>query len=383
MFLTFCQSPRWLILTGRANEAMNVLAALDNAQPDDAIVYKEFLAIKDAVLQVGASGGFRSVFTNTEARHFHRTLLACATQWFQQFSGFNLVAQYLALMLVQQMHYNGWLARLLAGCIGGAVVIASLVPVVGIDRFWGRRSLMMFGASGMCVSMVVLTITRYINTTPTNIVSTVFLFIFQAFFVIGWQGMAWLYSAEIVPLEVRGPANALSSGANWLANFTVVLIAPLALNNIGYRTYIIFAATNAFILPAVYFFFPETAFRTLEEVDVFFFAAAHTPSGSPYLSVVTKSHEAPLWYGRDGQNDFDYERSEWHRQRMLGGRGSDEMPSDSSDLRSPDSSGATSDEKEKVAAAGMLMGYDRQGVPRTTAEERKKRSNRSSFPPQT
>lgn len=347
------QSPRWLILNGKAEEALTVLAALDDANPDDAIVFKEFLAIKDAVIAAGATGGFGDVFTNKSTRHFHRTVLACLVQTFQQISGVNLIGQFLALLLLQQTHYAPYLARLLSACIATATIIPSLVPVVGIDRFWGRRSLMMFGATGMMVAMIILTIMRYLDTGSSNVVTAVFFFVFQAFFVIGWQGMAWLYSAEIVPLRIRAPANALSTGCNWIVNFLVVLITPIAFHNIGYRTYIIFAVCNAFIIPCVYFLFPETAFRTLEEVDVFFYAASKEKS--PYFAVLKKSHEAPLWYGRDGQADFDYEHSDWH-QRAMAQRSSDEASS--SDYRSPGSSG-DSDEKKNSSngsANGLLNG---------------------------
>ena len=34
--------------------------------------------------------------------------------------------------------------------------------------------------------------------------------------------MTWLYPAEIVPLRIRAPANALSTSGNWIWNFMVV-----------------------------------------------------------------------------------------------------------------------------------------------------------------
>ena len=135
---------------------------------------------------------------------------------FQQATGVNLVTQYLAIMFMQQYGYAGWAARLIAACAGTEYFLASIVPVIGIDRFWGRRSLMMFGASGMSISMIILTIMLYLNNTAGNIVSTVFLFVYCTFFAIGWQGMAWLYQVEVVPLRIRGPANAISTASNWL-----------------------------------------------------------------------------------------------------------------------------------------------------------------------
>lgn len=44
-----------------------------------------------------------------------------------------------------------------------------------------------------------------------------------------------------VPLRIRAPANALATSSNWIFNFMVVMITPVAFENIGYKTYIIFA----------------------------------------------------------------------------------------------------------------------------------------------
>ncbi|KAK5018839.1 sugar porter family MFS transporter [Cryomyces antarcticus] len=307
------ESPRWLILTGREDGALNVLGALSDLPSDDPEIYNEFMQIKDAVLEL-ARGSFTDLFTMNEYRYLHRMILAYVVQIFQQISGINLVTQYLALIFLQQTNYSDWLARLLTACAGTEFFLASFIAVVGTDRFWGRRSLMLFGATGMSLSAVMLTVMLYLNTTAAHIVATVFFFVFITFFAIGWQGMAWLYQVEIVPLRIRGPANALSTSANWLFNFVVVLIAPVAFNNIGYRTYIILAATNAFIVPVVYFFYPETAYRSLEEVDVLFAAAADTKS--PWLEVVRIARDEPLWYGRDGEAYFDYEKSDWHQRLM-------------------------------------------------------------------
>lgn len=86
--------------------------------------------------------------------------------------------------------------------------------------------------------------------------------------------------AEIVGLEIRAPANALSTSSNWIFNFVVVMVTGPSFNNISWGTYIVFAALNAFIIPVVYFFFPETAGRSLEDMDVVF-ALAYNEGVSP------------------------------------------------------------------------------------------------------
>lgn len=58
---------------------------------------------------------------------------------------------------------------------------------------------MLFGAVGMSLSMVVLAITDSIGGKKAGIGQTVFLFLFNTFFAVGWLGMTWLYPAGKLP----------------------------------------------------------------------------------------------------------------------------------------------------------------------------------------
>ncbi len=65
----------------------------------------------------------------------------------------------------------------------------------------------------------------------------------------------------------------------------------------------------------MYFFYPETAFRSLEEVDVIF-QLAHDAPGNPWLTAVGFSQSEPLWFGkRDPEKrlNFNYGNSSWHK----------------------------------------------------------------------
>ena len=42
------------------------------------------------------------------------------------------------------------------------------------------------------------------------------------------------------------------------------------ITNIGWGTYLFFAIVNACFLPVIYFYYPETARRSLEEIDIIF-----------------------------------------------------------------------------------------------------------------
>lgn len=113
-----------------------------------------------------------------------------------------------------------------------------------------------------------------------------------------------LYPAEINPIKTRQKANALSTCSNWLFNFrelsdrllcfdpnpspsepytpnperkklkygppVIVMITPIMITNIHWGTYLFFAIVNACFLPLIYFTYPETARRSLEEIDIVF-----------------------------------------------------------------------------------------------------------------
>ncbi|KAM3074301.1 hypothetical protein ACMFMG_002887 [Clarireedia jacksonii] len=306
------ESPRWLILKGHEAEAVNVIAALADLPPDDRLVHTEFTEIKDTVLEIAAYG-YRDIFTMGPERNFHRVVLAYVNQVFQQISGINLITYYAATIFEKYIGLDGTTSRILAAANGTEYFLASWIAVYTIERF-GRRSLMLFGAAGMSGSMVILSIMTYLSErniggSSPGIVSAVFLFVFNTFFAIGWLGMSWLYPAEIVPLRIRAPANGLSTSANWIFNFMVVMITPVAFNSIGYQTYIIFAVINAFIFPVVYLFYPETAYRSLEEIDNIFIKT------KSWFGVVRVAKNEPLRYGKHGELLVDYENTEDHLRR--------------------------------------------------------------------
>ena len=302
------ESPRWLILKGREEEAREVLAALSDKDLNDKEVQNEFVAIKDTVLEM-SKGSFSDLFTMGKDRNFHRTVLGYTNQMFQQISGINLITYY-APVIYSNLGMSSFLSRLLAALNGTEYFLASWPAVFLVERV-GRRKLMLFGAVGQAASMAIL---AGVNSQPDNkgcnVAAIIFLFVFNTFFAIGWLGMTWLYPAEIVPLRIRAPANALSTSGNWIFNFLVVMITPVAFSSISYNTYTIFAVINAFMVPCVYFFYPETAYRSLEEMDTIFHKA---PGTKGWVSVVKVAREEPRRYGKNGELLIEYEKTDEHK----------------------------------------------------------------------
>lgn len=299
------ESPRWLVKQNRNAEAMAVISALENKSPDDAEVQRTYHAIREtvAIEDFGTSSGLgdkhapqnfkrsplRKLLVGGRSQHFRRASLGVINQCFQQITGINLITYY-ATILFQRLGLSDVTSRLIAAANGTEYFLASLIAIFIIDRI-GRRKLMLFGAVGQCITMILLAVLGSVRGTGAQVVSAVLLFVFNSFFAIGWLGMTWLYPAEIVGLEIRAPANALSTSSNWIFNFVVVMVTGPSFNNISWGTYIVFAALNAFIVPVVYFFFPETAGRSLEDMDVVF-AMAYNEGVSPVA--VSLRQDVPL-----------------------------------------------------------------------------------------
>lgn len=65
------------------------------------------------------------------------------------------------------------------------------------------------------------------------------LFIYIGLFTTGFQAVTWVYPSEILPLMMRQKGSAVSTAANWLVNFVVVEITPIAIQNIKWKYYIV------------------------------------------------------------------------------------------------------------------------------------------------
>jgi hypothetical protein len=117
--------------------------------------------------------------------------------------------------------------------------------------------------------------------------------LFVATFAPTWGPVSWTYPPELFPMRVRGKAVALATSANWIFNFALAYFVPPAFENITWKVYVVFAVFCATMFLHVLFFFPETANKTLEEVEDIFDDTK--PGGTFALPLRQHPRTQPAW----------------------------------------------------------------------------------------
>ncbi|OJJ43330.1 hypothetical protein ASPZODRAFT_154525 [Penicilliopsis zonata CBS 506.65] len=276
------ESPRWLFTRERYEEGETVIAALMGKEIGDHGVQLQKNIVLDSIRasgQAGKSTPLSAVFTGGKTQHFRRMLLGASSQFMQQIGGCNAVIYYLPVLFRNSLGQTYTMSMILGGVNMIVYSIFATFSWFLIERV-GRRKLFLYGTVGQCLSMVI-TFACLIPDTPSSAKgAAVGLFTYIASFGATWLPLPWLYPAEISPIKTRAKANAISTCSNWLFNFLIVMVTPIMVTHIKWGTYLFFAVVNACFLPVIYFFYPETARRSLEEIDLIF-AKAHLENKSP------------------------------------------------------------------------------------------------------
>ncbi|RJE21567.1 sugar transporter [Aspergillus sclerotialis] len=284
----FPDSPRWLLMKERDEDAMKALSKLRRQTPDNPALVNEYLEIKASIMLENTFdrerypnlSGFRlhaaqySSFFTTWAR-FKRLAIGSIVMFFQQFMGCNALIYY-APTIFGQLGLDGNTASLLATGVYGIVNCLSTLPALFLIDKVGRRVLLMFGAIGTCISLVIVgsIIEAYgsslINHKSAGWAGIAFIYIYDINFSYSFAPIGWVLPSEIFNLSIRSKAISITTSATWMCNFIIGLITPDMLETISWGTYIFFAAFCLLAFLFTFFCIPETRGKTLEDMDLIF-----------------------------------------------------------------------------------------------------------------
>lgn len=165
---------------------------LYDCSPNDEKVTSEVAEIqKINAITGGKKLTVKEFFSKGPEMNRWRALIAFCSQAFQQIGGLNLVTYYATTVFEDSLGFDAELSRLMTGCLGTEFFLAALVALYIVDRL-GRRRLMLWGAMGMAVSLLVVGACLSSGTKAPAYAATVFIFVYNSFFAMGWLGVTWL-----------------------------------------------------------------------------------------------------------------------------------------------------------------------------------------------
>lgn len=256
LVLTVPESPRWLAAKGKVDSANSVLRSIyDEAGAQRAM--EEIQALESARKKPSLTELFR--------KYRIPTLIGVTLALLQQLSGINAVIYYGPDILARAGFQIG---DALSGqvIIGIVNVLGTFVAVAAVDRF-GRRPLLVFGASGALLSLMAIGM-LFRAETPNTVLLMIAILGFIACFAFSYGPVVWIILSEIFPMHMRGIAMSVATGALWIGTVLVGQMTPYLLETIQPTgTFWLFAACT---LPALYlaiFVLPETKGRSLEEIE--------------------------------------------------------------------------------------------------------------------
>jgi SP family sugar:H+ symporter-like MFS transporter len=244
------ESPRYLVASGREEEARAVLKRLFGAAA-------AALKVPEIRASIAVDHTPRlSDLKDPSGRVRPIVWVGIGLATFQQLVGINVVFYYGAVLwqAVGFSEADSLKINILSGTLSiGACIVAILL----IDRI-GRKPLLMVGSVGMALTLGVLALAfasgelrnNTLHLAPgVGLTALVSANLYVIFFNLSWGPVMWVMLGEMFPNQIRGSGLAVSGAAQWSANFLISMSFPVLAKSIG--------------LPITYGFYTACAFLSI------------------------------------------------------------------------------------------------------------------------
>ncbi|KAL2173447.1 MFS sugar transporter-like protein [Thermothelomyces heterothallicus CBS 202.75] len=271
------ESPRWLAARSDWDGARVSMARLRGLkhEPHHPLVeddMREMRGILEKERAVGV-GGWSECFIprpNGVPRQVYRTILGVAIHFLQQWTGVNYFFYYGATIFESAGIDDPIRTQLILGAINVGMTFFGLYVVERFGRRWPLIIGAAWQAAWMAVFAAVGTALDPVGNSTSGIVMIVAAAMFIASFAMTWGPICWVVIGETFPLRTRAKQASIATASNWLGNFMISFLTPLATSGISYAYGFVFVGTNIAGALVVYFFLYESVSLSLENVDAMY-----------------------------------------------------------------------------------------------------------------
>ncbi|KAI1774321.1 general substrate transporter [Hypoxylon cercidicola] len=271
------ESPRWLCLKGRYEEAEKAFRNYHYDGSNEVWCSTEFNIIQVNIKEERKAQGRLGWADLFRTPVFRKRLFVGAFVWAAaMLSGISFVQYYqTAIYATLQFDQNEQL--LVSGLYGSVAPVACLASLFFVDRV-GRKKILITSSALLSLCYLIITILAAVYPAvagqPTNATAQrgliACIFAVSANYSALLGPMTWIIPPEVFTTELRAKANALVQVIHYSISLVITQCSPIALAAVGWKYYILFILTNALCTVIFAIAYPETKGKSLEEIDEIF-----------------------------------------------------------------------------------------------------------------
>ncbi|CVK16375.1 MFS transporter, sugar porter (SP) family [Apibacter mensalis] len=260
LLFSFPESPRWLLAKGKKEEAIVILSKIGG----DSYVNNELPEMEKSINaeKNKEKTNSKELFTGKTGKIVAIGTLIAA---FQQITGINAVLIF-APDIFRSAGVGGDTALLQSMIVGIVNVLMTIVALKLVDSK-GRKTLLLWGAFGMAISLGYLTY-AFLQVEKNSMGVLIALLGYISFFAASFAPVMWVIISEIYPNRIKGLAMSFSTAVSWGCTFLTVYFAPIIRANLGDSA--LFGIFGVFTVIAFIFvkiWIPETKGKSLEQIE--------------------------------------------------------------------------------------------------------------------
>ncbi|KAK3348524.1 general substrate transporter [Neurospora tetraspora] len=274
------ESPRWLITKDRSQEAHDILkkyhGEMERGEEFVAAEFAQMQAVIRLEYETVSKSSWTDLFRTSGMRK--RLLISSMLGLFTQWSGNTLISYFLGDLLKMIGYTESTFIQKINVSIACWSLICGVTVSLLVTRI-RRRVMYMACTISLLLCYIAWTISMERAMTGkkigkpnngANIATLFFIYMYSPCYNMGYNALTYTYMVEVWPYAERSRGIAVFQLFGRLAGFFTTFVNPIGLKNVGWKYLISYCVWLAFEVCFVYFMFPETMGRTLEELTFMF-----------------------------------------------------------------------------------------------------------------